>query len=69
MADDSGTQSGFRAAITSNTAISVGLVVTLLGFAFWMGIQHNQLASLNTDIKEILKDHEGRLRVLERVKP
>jgi nitrogen fixation-related uncharacterized protein len=59
-------ESGFRAAITSNTAISVGLVGTLLGFAFWMGVQHNQLASLNADIKSMLKDHEERIRVLER---
>ncbi len=48
------------------TPLTIGLVLTLLGFAFWMGVQHSQMNELNTSVKEVMKDHETRIRVLEK---
>jgi len=61
-----GSRSGFTNAISDKTWVSLGLVVTFVGFAFWMGVQHNQLSELNSYMRGIVTDHETRIRVLER---
>ena len=55
-----------KRAIGEGTPLTIGLVVTMLGFAFWMGIQHSELSTLNTNVRDVLKDHESRIRVLEK---
>lgn len=63
-------ESGERKAVLGeNSYVTISLVGVLLGFAFWMGIQHNQLSDLNASVRDILKDHETRLRVLEKRQP
>lgn len=66
MADAS--KSGFSNAINDKTWVSLGLVMTFIGFAFWMGVQHSQLSTLNENFAKFFADHETRIRVLEKVK-
>lgn len=61
-----GGKSGFSAAINDKTWVSLGLVFTFVGFAFWMGVQHSQLSTLNENFSKFFQDHETRIRVLEK---
>jgi hypothetical protein len=72
----SASESGERVAIGKASTVTIGLVLTFLGFAFWMGVQHSQLSTvssgvdeLKTSVKENLRDHEQRIRNLEIKKP
>ena len=61
-------KSGFNSAIGERTWVSLTLVITFVGFAFWMGIQHSQLSTLNDNFAKFFADHETRIRVLEKGK-
>lgn len=61
-------KSGYGAAITEKSWVSVGLLIILIGFAFWMGVQHSQLRELNDFCRSIVADHESRIRILEKGK-
>lgn len=71
MAAD-GNTSGPRAAtgaqISDRTSVTVGLLVLMVGFAFWMGVQHSNLNELGVSVRDVLKDHEQRIRALEKGK-
>ena len=54
--------------ISEKSWVSLGLVITFVGFAFWMGVQHSQLSELNAFMRSIVSDHETRIRVLEKGK-
>jgi hypothetical protein len=59
-------KSGYGQAISEKSWVSLGLVITFVGFAFWMGVQHSQLSELNGFMRGIVADHETRIRVLEK---
>ncbi len=60
--------SGVGNAISEKSWVSLGLVITFVGFAFWMGVQHSQLSELNAFMRSIVADHETRIRILEKGK-
>ena len=58
--------------ISQTTPVTVGLLILLLGLAFWLGVQHAQLRNLgermndlSCQVKTVIQDHEKRLRALE----
>lgn len=57
-----------RFVIGENTPVAVGLVIVLVGFAFWMGVLHTTVNGMSGNLEKVLLDHETRLRVLERSK-
>ena len=52
--------------LSEKSWVSLGLVITFVGFAFWMGVQHSQLSELNAYMRGIVADHETRIRTLEK---
>lgn len=55
-----------RFVLGESTPVAVGFMVTIIGAFFAAGIIYGQFVELNNTVKDVLKDHETRLRVLER---
>jgi len=60
------------AAITENSTVRIGLVLTLAGFAvsaiWWAAALSANFKTLSDRVGAVIQDHEFRLRVLEKSK-